>query len=68
MTEYEEADYRRDVVGGGKFYCQLEYRYNPLFKLDLSDVVKFAYEQCPSLKNKKGVVLVMDKNNKRVIV
>lgn len=55
-------------MGGVKFYCQLTYDYNPLFKLDMEEVVKFAYEKCLSLKNKKGVVLVMDKNNKRVII
>lgn len=56
------------LMGGGKFYCQLTYVYNPLFKLNLEDVVKFAYEKCPSLKYKKDVVLIMDKNNKRVII
>ena len=54
------------LMGGGKFYCQLTYKYNPLFKLDLKDVERFAYEKCPSLKNRKDVVLVMGENNKKV--
>lgn len=56
------------TMGGGKFYCQLIYSYNPLFKIDLADVKRFALKKCPTLKYQKGVVLVIDKNNKRVIV
>jgi len=37
-----------------------------LFKLDLKDVERFTYEKCPSLKNRKDVVLVMGENNKKV--
>ena len=55
-------------MGGGKFYCQLTYKYNPLFKLDLEDVERFTYEKCPSLKNRKDVVLVIDENNKKVFI
>ena len=56
------------IMGGVKFYCQLTYSYNPLFKIDITDVERFVLEKRPSLKNRKDVVLVMDKNNKRVFI
>ena len=55
------------VMGGGKFYRQLKYSYNPLFKIDLADVERFILEKCPTLKYQKDVVLVMDENNRRVL-
>lgn len=52
------------IMGGVKFYCQLIYSYNPLFKIDIADVARFVLEKRPSLRHRKDVVLVMDKNNK----
>ena len=52
------------IMGGVKFYSQLTYSYNPLFKIDIADVARFVLEKRPSLKHRKDVVLVMDKNNK----
>lgn len=54
------------IMGGGKFYCQLDYSYNPLFKIDLNDVMRFALEKCPSLRRRNDVVLVIDRNNRKV--
>ena len=54
------------IMGGGKFYCQLTYSYNPLFKIDIDDVARFALEKCPSLRHRNDVVLVMDENNRKV--
>ena len=54
------------LMGGVKFYCQLTYHYNPLFKVDPEELMRYAVEKLPSLKDKKDVVLVWDKNNKRV--
>lgn len=48
------------VQGGAKFYCSLIYMYNPLFKIDLDDVVRFVNEKRPTLKYQKDVVLVFD--------
>ena len=56
------------VMGGMKFYCQLTYRYNPLFKINVDDVARFVMEKRPTLKYQKGVVLFMDGCNKRVRV
>lgn len=47
--------------GGAKFYCTLRYEYNPLFKLNLEDVLNFVFEKLPSLKNRDDVHLVIDK-------
>ncbi|MBO6282808.1 MAG: hypothetical protein J6M63_02635 [Pseudobutyrivibrio sp.] len=47
--------------GGAKFYCTLKYEYNPLFKIDLEDVIRFVFERLPSLKDRDDVQLVIDK-------
>ena len=56
------------IMGGGKFYRQLEYTYNPLFKINPEDVVKFIMEKCPTLKYRNDVVAYMSENNQRVII
>lgn len=47
--------------GGAKFYCTLKYEYNPLFKIDLEDVIRFVFERLPSPKDRDDVQLVIDK-------
>lgn len=47
--------------GGAKFYCTLKYEYNPLFKINLEDVIRFVFERLPSLKDRDDVQLVIDK-------
>ncbi len=47
--------------GGAKFYCTLKYEYNPLFKIDLEDIIRFVFERLPSLKDRDDVQLVIDK-------
>ena len=54
------------VMGGVKFYRQLTYSYNPLFKIDLKDVEQFVYEKCPTLKCRKDVVLIMDNQSQKI--
>ena len=49
------------LMGGAKFYCTLKYEYNPLFKIDLEDVIRFVFERLPSLKDRDDVQLVIDK-------
>lgn len=46
------------LSGGAKFYKTLVYRYNPVFKLNINDVIEWAYKQLPSLTNRKDVQFV----------
>ena len=48
--------------GGEKFYCSLVYMFNPLFKLNIDDVIRFVYSKRPTLKYRKDVVLVLENN------
>lgn len=42
-----------DVMLNGMFVFQLVYKYCPLFKLDLEDVLRKVYERKPSLEGKR---------------
>ena len=50
------------LSGGAKFYKTLVYRYNPVFKLNINDVIEWAYKQLPSLTNRKDVQFVFYTN------
>jgi len=50
------------TMGGAKFYCSMEYPYNPLFKVELEDILRYVYEKRPLLKYEKDVKIFIDKN------
>lgn len=51
-----------DVMASERYVCTLRYPYEPLFKVDFSDMLKFALEKRPTLRNKKGIELWIDEN------
>ena len=42
-----------DVMLNGTFMFQLAYKYCPIFKIDLNDVLREVFERRPSLRNKR---------------
>lgn len=48
------------VQNGNQYYCTLFYFFNPLFKIDMSDVERFVHEKRPTLKYRNDVVLVLE--------
>ena len=41
-----------DIMLHGKFVCQIAYKYCPIFRLDINDLMREVYERRPSLKGK----------------
>ena len=48
------------VIYGERFYKSLTYKYPPLSKLNIGDLVSFVYEKCPSLINRKDVKMIFE--------
>ncbi len=47
------------VNKGQRFYRTLRYEYNPLFKVNKEDLVKWVLQKCPLLKYEKGVEIIV---------
>lgn len=47
------------IMGGARFYKTLVYTYNPLFKIKIEDIVAYAMDRLPSLRNRDDVKIVV---------
>lgn len=54
------------TMGGAKFYCSMEYPYNPMYKVELEDILRYVYEKRPLLKYEKDVKIFVDKAENKV--